>query len=312
MYRSQRTIDIEPTFRKVTPIGYDYEDRDPIKFVATGFYYYHQWGITESEKQDDLPSTGPYIVTNKHIVLPNDSPDPNSLTAYTRNSSDLRSTTRHHINLYNRSGEPLWREHPNNKNIDIAMIPVNFEINSAEAFHRGDLLADPSRVSGGQMAQVIGYPEALENFHRLPILRQALVSSPFRIAYRDSPYFVIDARLHDGMSGSPVVYSPGYIELESPIQESDFQYSGKIKELKGRTERSHSSLLGVHSGERVKFSQQIPVEDILEDLPNSKDRESNLEEYLKDLDKRVSNIESETGVNRVWHAKYLDDIIRNI
>lgn len=29
--------EVMPIFRKVTPIGYDYEDREPIKFVATGF-----------------------------------------------------------------------------------------------------------------------------------------------------------------------------------------------------------------------------------------------------------------------------------
>lgn len=244
--------------------------------------------------------------------MPNDAPAPDSLTAYTRDPSDIRGTTRHHINLYDQSGEPIWRDHPDNKNIDIVLIPVDFEVQSAAAFHRGDLLADPKRVSGGQMAQVIGYPQALENFHRLPILRQALISSPFYVAYHDSPYVVIDARLHDGMSGSPVIYSPGYIELESPIRESEFLYSGEIEDIKGQTKRSHSNLLGVHSGVRMEFNPHVHVEDLLEDFPSTMDRKFNLEEYLENLNNRLSNIESETGVNRVWHAKYIDDIIRNM
>jgi len=305
---------VSPIFRKVTPIGYDYNNRDPIKFAATGFYYYHQWGVLDHEQRDDLPSTGPYLVTNKHVVLPNDSPDPDYLTVYSRNTRDVRSPTRHHINLYDSTGEKRWRDHPENPEIDIVLIPLDIEIKSASAFHRGDLLSDPHNVAGGEMAQVVGYPEVLPNFHKFPILRQALISSPFQVAYYDSPFFVIDAQLHDGMSGSPVIYSPGYLEVESTIETSE-NWKGEEEqtvEIEGSTKRAHTTLLGVHSEERMEFDDRISLNDIRDKISETGKSEPDLEAYLEDIDERITNIESETGVNRVWHAKYIDDIIRNV
>lgn len=306
--------DVSPIFRKVTPIGYDYNNRDPVKFAATGFYYYHQWGVLEQEQQDDLPPTGPYLVTNKHVVLPNDSPDPDFLTIYTRNAPDVRRTTRQHIDLYDSSGEKLWRDHPENPDIDIVLIPLDLEIKSVGAFHRGDLLSDSQNITGGEMAQVVGYPELLPNFHKFPILRQALISSPFPVAYYDSPFFVIDAKLHDGMSGSPVIYSPGYLEVESTIEASK-DWEGDEKqtvEIEGSTKRAHTKLLGVHSEERMGFGERVSLDDIREEILQTEASEPDHESYLEDLDQRITNIESETGVNRVWHAKYIDDIIRNV
>lgn len=306
--------DVSPIFRKVTPIGYDYNNRDPVKFAATGFYYYHQWGVGEQGQRDELPSTGPYLVTNKHVVLPDDFPNPDFLTVYTRNTQDARSTTRHHIDLYDPSGEKLWRDHPENSDIDIVLIPLDIEIKPARAFHRGNLLSDSHNVTGGEMAQVVGYPELLPNFHKFPILRQALISSPFQVAYYDSPFFVIDARLHDGMSGSPVIHSPGYLEVESTVKTSE-DWKGEeeqIVEIEGSTKRAHTTLLGVHSEERMEFDERVSIDDIRDEISESETSELDLESYLEDLDERITNIESETGVNRVWHAKYIDDIIRNV
>ena len=52
------------------------------------------------------------------------------------------------------------------------------------------------------------------------------------------------------------------------------------------------------------------MEDIESDLPN-RDSDPDLRDFLKELEGRLENIERETGINRVWHARYIDEIIRN-
>ncbi len=266
------------------------------------------------EQGNELPSPGPYLITNKHVVLPPDSHNPDSLTVYTRDNQDLRKTTRHHVDLYDSNGEELWRDHPENPDIDIVLVPLEIDIKPANAFHKSDLVNNSHKVNGGEMAQVVGYPEQLPNFHKLPILRQALISSPFRVAYYDSPFFVIDARLHDGMSGSPVVYSPSNIEVESTVETSTNLQGEETRtiEVEGSTNRAHTMLLGVHSEERMTFDESISLDEIRDKISNTGTSEFDLESYLDDLDERITNIESETGVNRVWHAKHIEDIIRNV
>lgn len=308
--------ELEPIFRKLTPIGYDYEDRDPLRFVATGFYYTHQWGVLDLENSDELPTVGPYLVTNKHVVLPDEEPNPDFLTIYTRDSQDVRSTTRHHVSLYDSTGEKKWREHPENRKIDIVLIPLNINLGKTGTFHRGDIPGGPKSISGGEIAQVVGYPEPLVKFHRLPIIRQALISSPYQVAYYDSPFFVIDAKLHDGMSGSPVVYSPGYLKVRSEVQTKSSSWGdgddNQVVEVEGSTKRERAQLLGVHSEERMRFEDRTRLDDIRDSLPSNGDSEPGLASYLEDIDERLSSIESETGITRVWHAKYIDDIIRNV
>lgn len=298
-------------FWKTTPIGYGYSDRKSEPFIASGFYYNHQWGVSEQHKSADLPDTGPYLVTNKHVIQPSDYPQPDSVIAYTRNPGEIQETTRHHIDLYKSDGEPKWREHPENNNIDIVLIPLDFELRETAMFHRANIVSDPSSISGGDLAEVVGYPAEMRNFHRLPILRQALISSSYQVSFYDSPYFVIDARLHDGMSGSPVVYAPSVVDIEVDEQEIDSDW-GTVEPftVEGTTERKHTRLLGIHSGERLEFDDEISMEDIESDLPN-RDSDPDLRDFLRELEGRLENIERETGINRVWHAKYIDDIIRN-
>ena len=303
--------DTPSIFWKTTPIGYGYNNRKSEPFVASGFYYHHQWGVTEQDMAEDLPDPAPYLITNKHVVQPSDYPQPDSVIAYTRNPDDVQETVRHHIDLYKSDGEPKWRDHPENENIDIVLIPLSFEIREAAMFHRANIVSEPASVSGGDLAEVVGYPAEMRNFHRLPILRQALISSSYQVSFYDSPYFVIDARLHDGMSGSPVVYTPSMVDIEAEEIDLDPDWDTvESVRVEGTTERKHTSLLGVHSGERLEFDDDISMQDIESDLL-SRDSNPGLKDFLRELEDRLENIERETGLNRVWHAKYIDEIIRN-
>ena len=53
---------------------------------------------------------------------------------------------------------------------------------------------------------IIGYPLGFyDDVHNFPIKRSASIASPFRVGFRGEPYFLIDAILHKGISGSPVI-----------------------------------------------------------------------------------------------------------
>ena len=304
-------------FKKTTPVGHQYDDRQDKRFVGTGFFYFYQKGILNfSENNGDNDSIeGHYLVTNKHIVEPNHSPNPDKLTIYTRNKNDIRKTTRDQVDLYNRSGNPIWRTHPDNKQIDIAVVPLSTEIESGFSFHRGDLPSDSRDLSGGDLAQVVGYPELLTNFHKLPILRDALISSPYEIAYSDSPFFYIDARLHDGMSGSPVLSAPRNVSIEQELTgkdmtsgEEDFLERVGIHDIDSTT---YPSLIGIHSEESIEVNEDISIKDIKDQLNLIDSDEPDLDSYLQNLENRLSDLEVETGLNRVWHSYYLNEIVEN-
>jgi len=56
---------------------------------------------------------------------------------------------------------------------------------------------------------VIGFPRGLsDSKHNLPLVRNALVSSAYGINFEEAPMFLVDANLHPGMSGSPVLTKP--------------------------------------------------------------------------------------------------------
>jgi len=61
----------------------------------------------------------------------------------------------------------------------------------------------------GDPLLIVGYPEGFyDDSFNLPIIRQGSVASVFPIPFRDKPFFLADAILHAGTSGSPVVTQP--------------------------------------------------------------------------------------------------------
>jgi len=71
-------------------------------------------------------------------------------------------------------------------------------------FNNHDIAPPDIQIPIGQDALLIGYPRGFYDFdNNLPLIRNALVSSIYPVDFRGKPYFLIDARLHKGMSGSP-------------------------------------------------------------------------------------------------------------
>lgn len=164
---------------------------------ATGFFY---------EKNASL-----YLVTNRHVVLDetkNIKPELLRLKLH-KDPNDLTKNIDIDIPLYS-DGKAKWHSHPDYsaKKIDIAIIeidseklkPYSFKALSASTFLRKDY-----SLAMGEDVMVLGFPRGLSDAkHNLPINRSAMIASAYSVDFQGNPYFLIDANLHPGMSGSPV------------------------------------------------------------------------------------------------------------
>ncbi len=62
-------------------------------------------------------------------------------------------------------------------------------------------------INMGEDIQVIGYPLGLyyDDVFNLPVNRSGILASAYPVPFQGKPHFLIDARLHKGTSGSPVI-----------------------------------------------------------------------------------------------------------
>ena len=80
-----------------------------------------------------------------------------------------------------------------------------------------------------------GYPEGhYDETNNLPLVRQGSMASFYGFRFKGRSYFEVDARLHRGTSGSPVVLKP--TSIVHRLSEPFALLSGNV-----------SALLGVHS-----------------------------------------------------------------
>jgi len=166
---------------------------------ATGFFFLREGYL--------------YVVTNRHVVAD----DINKLypaELHVLVHSDPNDLTVHDelvVPLLDDSGQPLWREHPElGGAVDVVAVPVNDPTVIAnwhvDTFGPGDLLDETTTLPLGQSVIVIGFPLGFEDtVHRLPMIRNATIASVYPLPFKGERYFLTDARMHRGTSGSPVV-----------------------------------------------------------------------------------------------------------
>lgn len=173
--------------------------------TATGFFY---------SRAGEM-----YLVTNRHVLLDeskNLRPEALRITLHT-DANDLRKVERIDVPLY-RDGRPRWHVHPDyaEHQTDVAVVQLD------QAAMRGDVIVRslskdsfPPKalaIAPGQSLMVVGYPRGLHDaVHHLPIVRDAAVSSAYGVPFGGAPFFLIDANLHPGTSGSPVLTKPNNV-----------------------------------------------------------------------------------------------------
>ncbi|MCA9216245.1 MAG: trypsin-like peptidase domain-containing protein [Planctomycetales bacterium] len=169
---------------------------------ATGFFYL----------QDDFL----YLVTCRHVVINeviDHCPDRLQLSLHS-DVSDLRQRAELSIPLYV-DGIPQWCQLSHGHSADVAAVLINdpqaLSNHVLATFCCDDILNKDAGIPLGQNVLIVGFPLGFhDTLHNLPIVRSATIASSFAQPFKGEPYFLTDARLHRGMSGSPVIASlPG-------------------------------------------------------------------------------------------------------
>lgn len=197
-------LPLKPIFRATTPIRYTTSHGH-----ATGFFYRSRVEL--------------YLITCRHAIYSPSNSEvpflsqsegeefvPERIHIKLRQEDDVTETTTKTLELYE-DGTPKWIE-PDYYPADIVGIPLDFSIQDTGNTAFGTTnLSVVHRASGGygdvkpgESAIVAGYP-VLSTPSDTPVLRDAMISSPMGLDLSTQPYFLIDAKLHDGTSGSPVL-----------------------------------------------------------------------------------------------------------
>lgn len=271
---SQRAV--QPIFATTTPIRYK-----SVRGGGTGFFLNYN-GET-------------YLVTNRHVVDPEDV-SPNQARIWLRNYGNISNTNHVDISLSGEDGED-WFGHPYSEDIDLAVIPLVTRLSSLEdvkngnhktgslAFTRQHYIHENINVDN--RVAILGYPgDFVDRTTLFPVRRNALISSPYGLPFDENPFFITDARMHPGTSGSPVLMEAGGMRMTS----------GDVPE-----ERSKGVyLLGVHS---ATFYQ---------DDNNGDDSENQLWAGPQDDSEEDNQEATKYELNVAWYPKLIDDIFDRI
>ena len=245
--------------------------------TATGFFY---------AKSDSI-----YFVTNRHVVI-------NEKTGFRAealrvrlhtNQKDLTKNVDRIIPLY-QDGIPRWHVHKDHPKVPIDIAVIEFDRKLLQGtfirtLHDKSIYAkERSAFAPGDDIVVLGFPRGIsDTTHNLALMRNALIASPYGINFGGQPMFLVDANLHPGMSGSPVMTKPRTM----------------VPSEKGFTisQVPMSSFLGIFS---ATLSTVIPVKE--KDKSEIKNEEENLE-------KKAEPKEEALGLGAVWYADLIEEII---
>jgi len=168
--------------------------------IATGFFY----EAIEHEKT-------PYLITNRHVAV-NEEDDfyPNIFKIIVHTSREnVRDVRIVNIPLYDNELNPLWLEYPFLKNVDVIAISLKEHLpekNAIEFWTLRRFATQSEILSLASTISVLGYPLGFyDEVHNLPITMSATVASTYGVGFQGELYFLINATLHEGMSGSPVI-----------------------------------------------------------------------------------------------------------
>jgi S1-C subfamily serine protease len=163
---------------------------------ATGFVFEH------NEKR--------FLVTNRHVVVKEEEEFyPDQLLVRIHSSQDTVEMTREvALQLYDGNGHPVWLEH-HDKAIDLAALEIGGLLKDTDmvtCWKSKNLVPQDYRVEVGVPVFIIGYPLGFfDQSHYLPPVRSGFLATTYGLDFNGLPICLIDANLHPGTSGSPVL-----------------------------------------------------------------------------------------------------------
>jgi len=153
-----------------------------------------------------------FLVSSRHVFIDAASahfPDRIEIGLHT----DRKDLTRHRVistPLY-AQGIARWREASDSAGtVDIGALQIMDNDLPAdtviEAFEPRHLQMNEQEVVIGDALTIVGYPLGFhDTVHHLAVARNATVASAYGVRFQQQGYFLTDARMHRGSSGSPVV-----------------------------------------------------------------------------------------------------------
>jgi len=180
-----------------------------------------------------------FLVTNKHVIHPEKEKRENAkeVTLYFNVKGQNGSITGQSVKLHlqNTNGPKVIREHPD-KDIDVLAIDITTVLNTVKnivvKLPDYSILADKdkiknAKISIGEDALVIDYPLGLKHFvTNFPLVRKTTLASRIgeeleiptkengQIRNRILRGFLIDGGTSPGSSGSPVIFTPGAVQMD--------------------------------------------------------------------------------------------------
>lgn len=183
-----------------------------------------------------------FLVTNRHIVIDEEAnhfPDKLVIKVHT-SRTEVAGSREIELNLYDDHRHPLWLEV--GPKIDVAILEIGellLGTDVVEFWEQGHLLQKDVLIDEGGEVVVSGYPEGLyDHSHYLPISRNGTVASPFGADFNENHAFLIDAKLHEGTSGSPVYLPISTTQFKNVTNDTVELQKSYFNEI----------LLGVNSG----------------------------------------------------------------
>ena len=195
---------------------------------------------SETNSQESIP----FLVTNYHVIKN----AKRGLVEFVERSGDqpaLGKRTRVEIPI-----EVLL--HFNDQQNDLAAFPIGPILNQLEQSSRGvffrgvtpDLI--PNKEVVDSLAAIeeitfIGYPSGLYDEHNIiPIVRRGITATPVWNDFQGQPYFLIDAGVFPGSSGSPVflLNQGGYHSAGNFIVGTRIHFLGILSESMVRVEKN--------------------------------------------------------------------------
>ena len=165
---------------------------------ATGFFYL----------QDEYL----YLITARHVVhdeAMGHHPDHLHVSLHCM-ADDISRHQDLMIPLYV-DATPQWFEYEKSGTmVDVVAVSINspdvLQSRFVTVFRASDIMQADETIPLGQDALILGFPLGFsDTLNNLPIVRRATIASSFSHPFKGNPYFLTDARLHRGMSGSPVI-----------------------------------------------------------------------------------------------------------
>lgn len=153
-----------------------------------------------------------YLVTSRHVLIDKEAdhlPDRLEIELHL-NDTDLTRSTGFSMLLY-RDGRAAWHQgRDSGGGVDVAALELEREHLPAgtliHAFTPAHLVQAADAVPVGASLRVVGFPLGLHDaLHHLPVLRHAMLASPYGIRFQGQGFFLTDGRAHRGTSGAAVL-----------------------------------------------------------------------------------------------------------